>query len=132
MVTDGLGNGREIYIEADGGLTTHGVVGTIVEHDVDVVLRSFLGDDGHASHVHNGGSIPVEAPDPAVLFFQSYAQGNLRSVTHGTDSQEISFMTFILCSAILKEFTGDHTSSRYDHILFTKSTCYYLNGVFSR
>ena len=132
LIANGLGNGWEVDVEADSGLATYGIVGTIVEHDVDVIPRSLLGDDGHAAHVHDRCTISIETPHSAVLFLQGNAKGNLRSVAHGTDCQEVTFMAFILRRAILKEFTGDHSCGRDYDVLFTKSTCYYLNGIFSR
>ena len=117
VVSESLCNGREVDGETDGGLTAYGVVGTVVEDHVDVVLGGLLCYDGHTAHVHDGGTVAVETPDGAVGLLEGDAQGYLGGVTHGADGQEVALMALIHLGAILKELAAYHACGGDDGIL---------------
>ena len=52
-------------------------MGAVIEDDVYIVLRMLAGDDRHVAHVHDAGSVAVEAPDFAVGLRHGNSQCNL-------------------------------------------------------
>ena len=89
------GNGGEIQRTAANRHSSDCFMRSVIDYNMNQIGRKPSAYNRQSAEVHQTGTVPIQAPNPSLRFFNSDAECNHARMSHRTYGQEITGMVFV-------------------------------------